>query len=277
MSSSHVNLSSDLQSYARDTPANQEFVDESQTATPAEIALQEGLTFACEAIQATKAGLSKKKKKRILVKGANLPPSSEATPGDKAGSSQDKDKQGDCSPNTVPLADMPGKRPIAFKKVKVVNKVASSPRPSTTAGLPPRPSPATNIAHSSPIPVESDNSSFSPPISNLADELPSSSRPSKRPSKGVFLKGSRNKPRQVLSFLIRVMVAGFFTPEFLALPYTLPGGQQICEGTSFKSNLQPFHAVANAGFELARRADCIGEENKHLKAEVPFEKTASLD
>ncbi|GAA0144552.1 hypothetical protein LIER_04971 [Lithospermum erythrorhizon] len=85
MSSSHVNLSSnhsDSQSYTRDTLVNQEFVNESQAATPTKIALQE-------------AGLSKRKNKRTLVKGANLPPSSEAAPGDKAGSSQGKDKQGE--------------------------------------------------------------------------------------------------------------------------------------------------------------------------------------
>ncbi|GAA0155696.1 hypothetical protein LIER_13369 [Lithospermum erythrorhizon] len=31
--------------------------------------------------------------------------------------------------------------------------------------------------------------------------------------------------------------------EFLTPPYTFPGGQQICEGTPFKSNLQSFHPV----------------------------------
>ncbi|GAA0152374.1 hypothetical protein LIER_37478 [Lithospermum erythrorhizon] len=33
-------------------------------------------------------------------------------------------------PNSVPLTEMRGKRPIAFKRVKAVKKVASSPRPS---------------------------------------------------------------------------------------------------------------------------------------------------
>ncbi|GAA0165164.1 hypothetical protein LIER_20636 [Lithospermum erythrorhizon] len=122
MSSNQVNLSSDHSdspSYPRDTPANQEFVAESQTATPAEIALQEvilynprkgllclilsntpnspcqEITFACEAIRATKEGLAKKKKKRTLVKGANIPSSSEAVPGDKAASTKGKDKRGE--------------------------------------------------------------------------------------------------------------------------------------------------------------------------------------
>ncbi|GAA0184489.1 hypothetical protein LIER_31777 [Lithospermum erythrorhizon] len=39
------------------------------------------------------------------------------------------------------------------------------------------------------------------------------------------------------------MAYGFYTTEFLTPPYTLPGGQQICEGTPFKSNLQSFHAM----------------------------------
>ncbi|GAA0171632.1 hypothetical protein LIER_25618 [Lithospermum erythrorhizon] len=74
MSSSHVTLSSghsDSQNYATDTPTNQELVDELRTAYPAEVALQEGVTSACEAIRATKVGLTKKKKKKMtLVKGA---------------------------------------------------------------------------------------------------------------------------------------------------------------------------------------------------------------
>ncbi|GAA0146921.1 hypothetical protein LIER_06751 [Lithospermum erythrorhizon] len=35
--------------------------------------------------------------------------------------------------------------------------------------------------------------------------------------------------------------------------------------------------VVIAGFELARRANCIGEENKDLKAQDPSEKVASLE
>ncbi|GAA0156236.1 hypothetical protein LIER_13771 [Lithospermum erythrorhizon] len=225
MSSSNVNLSShycDSQGYARDTPGNQELVAESQTAIPAEIALQEGVTSACEAIPATKEGPSKKNNKRTLVKGANPPTSSEAAPGTKGygcSSSQGMvplekadrpkfpptddtfpaleklrqlfrhklhwkifyeervlirvglihDKEFDSSenlipwgdillaakettpPNTIPLASMRDKRPIAFKKVKVEKKVALSPLPSLTAELTPRPSLATNLtSHSSP-------------------------------------------------------------------------------------------------------------------------------
>ncbi|GAA0141458.1 hypothetical protein LIER_02595 [Lithospermum erythrorhizon] len=106
-----------------------------------------------------------------------------------------------------------------------------------------------------------------------------------------------------------LMVAGFFNPEFLTPPYTLLGSQQICVDTPFKSNLQSFHAVrpllleglcerysnaldplkvygdmcryliqvANVGFELARRADCLGEENKDLKAQDPSAKVTSLE
>ncbi|GAA0186316.1 hypothetical protein LIER_33604 [Lithospermum erythrorhizon] len=60
------------------------------------------------------------------------------------------DNEFDLSGNPIPL----GKRLIAFKKVKAVKKVASSPCPSTAVVFPPRPAPATNIAYSSPIPVE---------------------------------------------------------------------------------------------------------------------------
>ncbi|GAA0167478.1 hypothetical protein LIER_22404 [Lithospermum erythrorhizon] len=121
MSSSHVSLSSDhsdSQNYARDTPANQELVDESRTATPPEVALQEvifnlwehvrgalsftnmtpllcqGVTSVCEAIHATKVGIAKKKK-RTFVKGANLLISSEAAAGNKVANSTGKEKQGE--------------------------------------------------------------------------------------------------------------------------------------------------------------------------------------
>ncbi|GAA0144747.1 hypothetical protein LIER_05110 [Lithospermum erythrorhizon] len=56
------------------------------------------------------------------------------------------------------------------------------------------------------------------------------------------------------------MDAGFFTPEFLEPPCTLPGGQQL----------------ANAGFELAKRADNLEEENKGLKTQVLSKETVSL-
>ncbi|GAA0165162.1 hypothetical protein LIER_20634 [Lithospermum erythrorhizon] len=35
--------------------------------------------------------------------------------------------------------------------------------------------------------------------------------------------------------------------------------------------------IANNGFELARRADYLGEENKDLKAQAPSEKATSLE
>ncbi|GAA0150378.1 hypothetical protein LIER_09331 [Lithospermum erythrorhizon] len=52
----------------------------------------QGVTSACEEIKDTKAGHSKKKK-RTLIKGANLLNSSNVAPGDKAVSSEVKDKQ----------------------------------------------------------------------------------------------------------------------------------------------------------------------------------------
>ncbi|GAA0167244.1 hypothetical protein LIER_40340 [Lithospermum erythrorhizon] len=76
-------------------------------------------------------------------------------------------------PNTVPLASIRGKRPISFKKVKVVKKVASSPRPSSTTELPLRPTPTANFSpHSSPIAADPSPSSFSPPdVANAGFEL----------------------------------------------------------------------------------------------------------
>ncbi|GAA0144745.1 hypothetical protein LIER_05108 [Lithospermum erythrorhizon] len=51
----------------------------------------QGIATACEAIHANAAGLTKKK--RIVVKGANLPASSDATPNDKAADPKGKEKQ----------------------------------------------------------------------------------------------------------------------------------------------------------------------------------------
>ncbi|GAA0166174.1 hypothetical protein LIER_21393 [Lithospermum erythrorhizon] len=184
MSSSHVNLSSDhsdSQSYARDTPVNQELVDESQTATPAEIVFQEGITSAREVIQATKEGLSKKKKKKTLVKGENLPSSSDAAPGDKAASSEGKDKQ--------------GKDPTITK-------------------------------NSLPIGVEQ---------SHL------------------------NHLREYFSIPSSVEIR---------LP---SGADQVYHPLVARD------VVANAGFELARKADCFGEENKDLRSQGPSWKTAELE
>ncbi|GAA0187051.1 hypothetical protein LIER_34339 [Lithospermum erythrorhizon] len=169
----------------------------------------QGITSVCEAIQATKEGLSKKKKKRTLVKGENIPSSSEAGPGDKAASTKGKDKQGDIllaakettPPNTVPLTSMRGKRPIAFKKVKVVKKVASSPHPFSTAELPLRPTPAANLSpHSSPIAANPNSSSFSPPDVDLSYEPPSSSLVVKRPSDEDVLQGKEKRSKAASGF-----------------------------------------------------------------------------
>ncbi|GAA0142253.1 hypothetical protein LIER_03196 [Lithospermum erythrorhizon] len=289
MSLNQVDLSSDhldAPNYSRDTPTNQEFVAESQTATLAETALQEGIASACEAIHANAASLTRKKKKRTLVKGANLPASSDAVPKGKAANPKGKEKQEillaakeTAPPNTVPLASMRGKRPITFKK-KVLKKEDSSLRPFSTTELPPHPSTSSNQPqHSSPTVVEPSPSSFSPPNEGIP-------------------------PPQFLEY-DPLMVAGFFTPDFLAPPYTLPRGQQIWEGTPFKSNLQSFHAVrplllkglckgyshssdplevygdmcrhliqmANTGFKLARRADSLEAENKAFKTQAPSEET----
>ncbi|GAA0168380.1 hypothetical protein LIER_40555 [Lithospermum erythrorhizon] len=98
MSSHHVDLTSDhsdSQNYARDTPVDQGLVDESQTATSAEISLQEGIEAACEMIHTATTGLAqkKKKKKRSLVLGVKFPSPSEATPSVLASGSKGKEKE----------------------------------------------------------------------------------------------------------------------------------------------------------------------------------------
>ncbi|GAA0165163.1 hypothetical protein LIER_20635 [Lithospermum erythrorhizon] len=113
-------------------------------------------------------------------------------------------------PNTVPLASMRGKRPIASKKVKVVKKVASSPHPSSTAELPLRPTPAANLSlYSSPIAANPNSSSFSPPDVDLPYEPPSSSLVGKRPSDEDVLQGKEKRSRAT---------SGFFDPPKSGIP-----------------------------------------------------------
>ncbi|GAA0173582.1 hypothetical protein LIER_41552 [Lithospermum erythrorhizon] len=127
---------------------------------------------------------------------------------------------------------------------------------------------------------------------DLPHEPPSPSLPGKRPSDRFILQGKEKRVRAAFELsdppksgippppfpdYDPLMATGFFTTEFLTPSYTLLGGQQICEGTPFKSNLQSFHVVANAGFELARRAHCLGEENKDLLSQGPSGKIAELE
>ncbi|GAA0160820.1 hypothetical protein LIER_43540 [Lithospermum erythrorhizon] len=159
---------------------------------------------------------------------------------------------------------------------------------------------------------------------NLPHEPPSPSLAGQRHSDMVVLQGKEKQARAAselsdppksdippppLPDYDPLMAAGFFTPESLTLPYTLPWGQQICEGTPFTSNLQYFHAmgpflleglcrgysntpdplevyrymcrhliqVINAGLELVRRVDCLGEENKDLLSQGPFGKIVELE
>ncbi|GAA0151941.1 hypothetical protein LIER_37389 [Lithospermum erythrorhizon] len=135
---------------------------------------------------------------------------------------------------------MRGKRLIAFKKVKVVNKGASSLRPSTTTELPPYPAPAANLTpRFSPTMVEPSPSSFSHPNMGLAHEPPPLSLAGKRPAGEAVFQGKEKwarttselsgppksgiPPPQFPDYDLLV-AAGFFTLEFLAPPYTLPGG-----------------------------------------------------
>ncbi|GAA0147537.1 hypothetical protein LIER_36534 [Lithospermum erythrorhizon] len=165
-------------------------------------------------------------------------------------------------------------------KETVVKKAASSPRPSTTVELPPsRAQVANPTPHSSPTMVEP-NPSSSLPNMDLPHAPSSSSLAGKRPSDEAILQGNEKRARGTfeLSDPLRM---------FLIPPYTLPRGQQICVDTPFRSNLQSFHTVrpllleglcerysnasnplevVNADFELVRRADCLGEDNKDLKA-----------
>ncbi|GAA0147409.1 hypothetical protein LIER_07117 [Lithospermum erythrorhizon] len=264
MSSSNVHHSSDHYDslgYARETPANQEVIAESQPATPAEIALQEGVISADDTIQATKAGVTKKKNK-ALIKVAN-----HSSAGDKAASSKAKDKKGLdptilrkslpigvdpqdlvdillVAKNTISLSKMRGKRHIAFKNVKRNSEGSASQGKEKRV--------------------------------KAASEL------SNPPKEGI--------PPSPFFAYDPLMASGFYTIEFLELPYTLPGGQQICEGTPFKSKLQSFHAMRPLlleglcegfsrliGFELARQTNHFDEENKDLQAQVPLVRTTKLE
>ncbi|GAA0150377.1 hypothetical protein LIER_09330 [Lithospermum erythrorhizon] len=185
---------------------------------------------------------------------------------------------------------MRGKRPIAFKKVKVVKKVASSPHPSTTAELPPRPSSSVNLtSYSSPVDVELSPSSFSPPDMDFPREPPSLlSLPRALPTK-MFPKEGRSKPGKLLSSLPPfptfdpLMVACNLQSFHTMRPLFLEG---LCAGYSNSPDpLEVYGAMcrhmiqllisflysqaANVGFELARRADRLEEENKDLQNHVP--------
>ncbi|GAA0157797.1 hypothetical protein LIER_14984 [Lithospermum erythrorhizon] len=80
----------------------------------------------------------KKKKKRLLVRGVKIPITSEAAPSVPASGAKSKEKEAGILlatkdtflPNAVPLDRMKGKKPIPFKKVKVVKKGVSSPMPA---------------------------------------------------------------------------------------------------------------------------------------------------
>ncbi|GAA0149352.1 hypothetical protein LIER_08550 [Lithospermum erythrorhizon] len=140
-------------------------------------------------------------------------------------------------PNLVPLYRMKGKRPIAFKKLKVVKKGVSSPRSSPGVAATQR---------SSPIAAE--------PISSIQPDLQrSSSSPSqaerrparKKPSEGTSLQGLDKRPRT--------------SPE----PEDLP-----------KSGIPP---PAFPDFELVKRANSLDFENQRLLAQLPSEKEVSLE
>ncbi|GAA0165280.1 hypothetical protein LIER_20723 [Lithospermum erythrorhizon] len=76
----------------------------------------------------------KKKKKRSLVKGVKVPLTSKVTPSVPASRAKDKQKEGPILlagkdttvPNTVPIDRIKGRRPIAFKKLKVVKKLSAT-------------------------------------------------------------------------------------------------------------------------------------------------------
>ncbi|GAA0174282.1 hypothetical protein LIER_27707 [Lithospermum erythrorhizon] len=313
MSSHPIDLTSehtDSQNYARDTPANQGLVDESQIETSTEVSLHEEIEAASETIQTAAVGLvQKKKKKRSLVRGVKFASPSEATPSGLASGSKGKEKEAEILlavkdaflPNAVPLEGLRGKRPIAFKKVNVVKKAVALP--GLSAGV--TPSQPSSPLSAEPVSYLQPNLLTRSSSPSLVEKRPAEKRPAeKRPSEGVALQGKdkrvRTSPEHVdlpksgipppFPDHDPLIAPGFVTSEFLEKPYILPGGQQICEGTSFESNLQSFHAmryllmeglcegyVGNAGFELARRANSLDFENQRLLAQVPSEKEASLE
>ncbi|GAA0156396.1 hypothetical protein LIER_13907 [Lithospermum erythrorhizon] len=130
MSYNRVNLSSDdsdSQSYSIDTPANQELVDESQTATPVEIALLEEVTSACEAIHATKVGPHEEEKVEDPCKGSESPCFQRCCPKDKDANSKGKEKQSRVPKAWVPVekTDRPKFPPAddTFAALKKLRKI----------------------------------------------------------------------------------------------------------------------------------------------------------
>ncbi|GAA0164654.1 hypothetical protein LIER_20241 [Lithospermum erythrorhizon] len=149
-------------------------------------------------------------------------------------------------PNLVPLDRMKGKRPIAFKKSKVVKKGVSSPRSSTGVAATQR---------SSPIAAE--------PVSSIQPDLQRSSssplqkerRPAgKRPSEGIASQGRDKRPQTSpeLEDLPKsgippsafpkydpLMAPGFLSSEFLEKPYTLPGDSKSARGPPSRETSSP--------------------------------------
>ncbi|GAA0185761.1 hypothetical protein LIER_33049 [Lithospermum erythrorhizon] len=86
---------------------------------------------------------------------------------------------------------MRGKRSIAFKRVKAVKKVDSSPRPASKTIPTPR---------SSSIVAEPISSSLPPSAADLPRESPSPSLAEKRPLEGTVTQRKEKRARAVLLF-----------------------------------------------------------------------------
>ncbi|GAA0171033.1 hypothetical protein LIER_25167 [Lithospermum erythrorhizon] len=195
------------------------------------------------------------------------------------------DARGPKGVGLATLVDKPKALPIDETFASLEKLKMRIPLLTLLADLPPR---------SSPPAAEPSHSSFSPPDEDLPQEQPSSSLARKRPSDEAALQGKEKRARAAFELseppkggipplpfpsYDLLMATGCFTLEFLTPPYTLLGGYSNTPDPLevYENMCRRLIQVANAGFELGRRADFLGEENKDLKAQAPLEKVASLE
>ncbi|GAA0143985.1 hypothetical protein LIER_04545 [Lithospermum erythrorhizon] len=204
---------------------------------------------------------------------------------------------------------MKWRRPIVFKKVKVIQKIASSANPPLTT-VPQDSSPHTietgSLSSKRPAVCEGSHSlGKKAKTSHEAVERPTFPEILNLAEEGVVLMASpfQSFPPEASTYPITSdtqettrmdSIPNDYSPNLLAPPYTLPGGQVLDGKTTFKSNLESFHAMkplvlervcnefdrapdplevcgamykhliraANLGYVLVRRADLLDDEER---------------
>ncbi|GAA0150147.1 hypothetical protein LIER_37071 [Lithospermum erythrorhizon] len=204
--------------------------------------LCQGVTSACEAIRSTKEDLTKTKKKRTLVKGVTLPADSGVTLKDKPATSESGDKQGEDPTilrNSLPIE-------IEHADLHHLREYFSIP-------------------------------------SSVEVRFPSGADRVDRPLVARCVRDSLALPlvrKGGVDALVRkawVPAKQADKPRALPTDETFAPLEKLKMFFKLRMHWKIFCKVANAGFQLARRADFLGEENKDLKAQAPSEKVASLE